>query len=337
MNQKDILKNLKAKKYEPVYFLTGTENYFIDEISEYIKEHTLSPEEKEFNQTVVYGRDTDLTSIVSLAKGFPMMGERQVVIVKEAQDLNWKKEDGQNQLASYLNQPQPTTILVFEYKNKKLDKRTKVGKAIQKQALFFESKELYESKLPQWIKEYVGGKNHKIDEKAVILLSEYLGNNLSKMANELDKLMIMIPKGETISPIHIEKNIGISKDYNTFELQKALAQKEILKANRIIKYFAANPKDHPLPMILPLLYKFFSGTLVYRTLPDKSQNVAARELGVHPFALNDYATAARNYSNGKLARIITYLREADKKSKGFENYSVSTEFLMKELVHKILH
>ncbi|MDI9340713.1 MAG: DNA polymerase III subunit delta [Sediminibacterium sp.] len=345
-----ILLDLKRKIFKPVYFLCGEEAYYIDLISDYIEHNALDEADRSFNQTVVYGKDTDLTSILGLAKQFPMMSEYQVVIVKEAQNLKELNksaggdEDGPKsssggaaQLLHYVNAPQSSTILVFCYKYKSIDKRSALAKAIQKHAVFLETARLYDNQLPDWITSFVTEKGYKIGPKASFLMAEFLGNDLSKIVNEIDKLVINIPAGSEISAELVQDNIGISKDYNVFELQDALAKKDIVKANRIINYFAANEKEHPLVMTLSSLYGYFSKILKFHFLPDKSKFAAAQALGVNPFFVDGYAKAAANYSTGKLKNIFSYLKEYDLKSKGVDNSNVGHGELMKELIFKILH
>lgn len=345
-----ILLDLKRKIFKPVYFLCGEEAYYIDLISDYIEHNALDEADRSFNQTVVYGKDTDLTSILGLAKQFPMMSEYQVVIVKEAQNLKELNksaggdEDGPKsssggaaQLLHYVNAPQSSTILVFCYKYKSIDKRSALAKAIQKQAVFLETARLYDNQLPDWITSFVTEKGYKIGPKASFLMAEFLGNDLSKIVNEIDKLVINIPAGSEISAELVQDNIGISKDYNVFELQDALAKKDIVKANRIINYFAANEKEHPLVMTLSSLYGYFSKILKFHFLSDKSKFAAAQALGVNPFFVDGYAKAAANYSTGKLKNIFSYLKEYDLKSKGVDNSNVGHGELMKELIFKILH
>lgn len=332
MKFNEILVNLRKKVYQPVYFLMGNETYFIDEICNYIANHVLDEYEKEFNQTVLYGKDTDVATIISEAKRFPMMGENRIVIVKEAQHVR-KIED----LESYLEQPQPSTILVICYKHKNLDKRKKFTKELAKKAVLFESKKLYDNQIPDWIQNYLSKHNYSINHKATFLLSEYLGADLGKITNELDKLMLIIDKGQEINSDIIERNIGISKDFNNFELNNALAKRDVLKSNLIIKNFTANPKDNPLIVTIGVLFGFFQKTLIYHTIKEKSKNNVASILKVNPFFVKDFELAANNYSKGKLVKIISYLREYDLKSKGVNNNSVSESELLKELIYKILH
>ena len=332
MNFEAILSDLKAKKYQPVYFLMGEESYYIDYISDYISNEVLNDAEKEFNLTVLYAKDIDIQTVISTAKQFPLMGKRTVVIIKEAQQL--KKIE---QLENYLNNPQKSTILVFCYKYKSLDKRKSIYKTLAKNAVLFESKKLYENQVPAWIVKYVSFNQFKIGHKATQLIAEYLGNDLNKISNELDKLMIITQAKSEITAEIIEKNIGISKDYNNFELTNALAKKDILKSNRIANIFAQNPKDNPLVVSVGVIFNFFQKVLLYHTLNDKSINNAARVLKVNPFFIKDYQIAARNYSKRKLMEIIGLCRRYDIKSKGIDNYSINHDELLREFLFKILH
>lgn len=338
-----ILSDLKKKVYHPVYFLMGEETYFIDAISDYIEHNVLDEMEKEFNQSVLYGRDVDLATVLSSAKRFPMMSSYQVVIVKEAQNIKEfaakekADKDDKPPFLSYIENPQKSTILVICYKYKSLDKRTSLAKSIAKHAVLFEAKKLYENQVPDWILGYLKGKNYTMSPRAAALLTEYLGNDLSKIANELDKLMINLPAKSEITEQHIQDNIGISKDYNIFELQTALGKRDVLKANRIVNYFGSNSKDNPLVVTLSSLYSYFSKLLMYHFTPDKSKNSIASALGVNPFFVSDYERAARNFPVPKLRAIIGDLREYDLKSKGIDSGSVPEGELLKELVFKILH
>ena len=332
MKFNEILANLSKKVYQPVYFLMGDETYFIDEICDYMVNHVLDESEKEFNQTILYGKDTDVATIISESKRFPLIGTHRVVIVKEAQHI--RKIEG---LEVYLEQPQPSTILVICYKYKTLDKRKKFTKELAKKNVLFESKKLYDNQIPDWIQNHLSKHKYSIHPKAAFLLSEYLGADLGKITNELDKLMLVNKKGQEITSDIIERNIGISKDFNNFELNNALGKRDILKSNLIIKHFAANPKDNPLVVTIGVLFGFFQKILLYHTLKDKSKKNVASTLKVNPFFVRDYELAARNYPKGKLVKIISYLREYDLKSKGVNNNSVSEGELLKELIYKILH
>jgi DNA polymerase-3 subunit delta len=351
-----ILTDLKRKIFKPVYFLSGEEAYYIDLISDYIEKNVLDESEQEFNQTILYGKDADMNTIISAAKRFPMMSEFQVVIVKEAQNLKelgkttggdddddvveTKSKKGAstpNALVGYLQQPQPSTILVFCYKYKTIDKRSVVYKSLQKNHVFLETKKMYDNQIPEWITSFVQEKKFKIGPKASFLLAEFLGNDLSKITNEVEKLFINLKEGEEITADAVQDNIGISKEFNVFELQDALAKKDILKANRIINYFSSNEKEHPAVMTLSTLYGYFSKILVYHFAPDKSKFAVAQTLGVNPFFVDGYVKAAQNYNTAKLKAVFGYLKEYDLKTKGVDNSGVNNGELMKELIFKILH
>jgi DNA polymerase-3 subunit delta len=330
----NILLDLKNKIYSPIYFLFGEESYFIDVISDYIEANVLSEIEKEFNQTIIYGKDIDIPTLTSYARRFPMMSNYQVILVKEAQDLNKIEE-----LETYILNPLESTLLVLCYKYEKIDRRKSLFKSIEKKGILFESARIYENKIPDWIAEYVRKQNYSISTKACYLLSEFLGNDISKIVNEISKLIINVPEKQEITEDYVEKNIGISKDFNIFELQKALGKKDVLKANQIINYFAANLRENPLVKVIPLLFSYFSKILVYHHLPDKSRNNVAAALSVNPFFVADYQQAAARYTSSKIISIISILREYDLKSKGVD--SSGTSFpdgeLMKELIFRILH
>ena len=333
MNEiRTIVSDIKKGNLKPIYFLMGDEPYYIDKISDFIEETVLDEAEKGFNQQVMYGRDVSIEDIVSAAKRFPMMAEKQVLIVKEAQDLSRTIE----KLISYVENPQPTTVLVINYKYKKLDKRKKLHKAIAKTGLIYESKKLYENKVADWIRRVLSGKKYQIEPKAAQMLVEFLGTDLSKISNELDKLMLILPKETIINDKHIEDNIGISKDFNNFELRKSVGEKNVVKANRIINYFAENPKNNPLVMTISLLNSFFTQLLMFHGLQDKSKNAVAKSLGVSPYFVDEYFLAARNYPMRKVAQNIAFLRDADVKSKGV-GASQSQRDILKELLFKILH
>lgn len=328
-----IINDIKAGNIKPIYFLMGEEPYYIDKLTEYIEENVLTDDEKGFNQMIIYGRDTTIDEIVSNAKRFPMMAERQVVIVKEAQELSRTID----QLEAYAENPQPTTVLVFAYKYKTLDKRKKLIKTLDKNGLVFESKKLYENQVGEWIRRVLKGKGYEIEPKAMMMLVEFLGNDLSRIANELNKLEIILPKGSKISPAHIEENIGFSKDFNVFEFRKSIGEKNQFKAYQIADYFAKNPKDNPLVLTTGLVFSFFSALLQYHGLKDKSQSNVARELKISPYFVNDYISAAKNYPMKKVSSIIAALRELDVKSKGVGANSLSDSDLLKEILVKIFN
>jgi len=328
-----IMSDLKNRIYKPVYFLAGEEPYYIDLITDYIEEKVLPEDEKAFNQMVLYGEDTTIQSVIETSRRFPMMSNHQVIIVKEAQTI--KKIDD---LIYYLEKPLLSTILVLNYKYKVLDKRTKLYKLIESSAVYFESNKLRDYQVPPWIERYLMLKGVKTEPNASAMLTEYLGTDLHKIVNELDKLLISLPAGrQIISTELIEKNIGISKDYNNFELQKALGEKNILKANMIIHYFSQNPKDNPVNLTIASLFSYFTKVLTYHYLTDKSKNNVASVLKINPFFVKDYETAASKYNAKKTVEIISLLRTYDMKSKGFGDLSSSPGDLLKELIYKILH
>jgi DNA polymerase-3 subunit delta len=328
----NIVNDIKAGNVKPIYFLMGEEPYYIDKISDYIENNVLDEADKGFNQVVMYGRDVSIDEIVGSAKRFPMMAEHQVIIVKEAQDLSRSIE----KLESYAENPQPSTILVVNYKYKTLDKRKKLYKTVAKNGLIFESKKLYDNQVPDWIRRVLGGRKYNIEPKAAQMLVEFLGTDLSKISNELDKLTSILPKETIITPTHIEENIGISKDFNNFELRKAVGERDVIKANRIINYFAQNPKGNPIVMTISLLNSLFTQLLMFHGLKDKSKGSVAKNLGINPYFVDDYVTAARNYPMRKVSQVIALLRDADVKSKGVGANQTNHDIL-KELLFKILH
>lgn len=328
---KAIVNNIQKGRISPLYFLMGEEPYYIDQISNFISENVLAEEERGFNQIVMYGRDTSIDEIVSNAKRYPMMAERQVIIVKEAQDLSRTIE----KLVNYAESMQPTTTLVFCYKYKTLDKRKKLSKLLKKNGVLFESKRLYENQVADWIMTTMKSRNYSISPKAAQMLVEFLGIDLGKIDNELTKLQLISPEGTQITPELIEENIGISKDFNNFELRKAIGLRESFKAHRIINYFAQNPKDNPMVVTISLLFSYFSQIMQYHGLADKSKANVAKKLRVHPYFVSDYVVAARNFPMKKVSEVISLLHEADVKGKGV-GANVSQEDLLKELIVKIL-
>jgi DNA polymerase III subunit delta len=327
-----IISDLKKKIYRPVYFLSGEEPYYIDMISDYIEEYVLQAEEKEFNQSVMYGRDLDVEGIISYCKRYPMMSDYQVVIIKEAQDVKKIEE-----LEKYVENPLESSILVICYKYHKLDKRKTFAKLLDKKAVFFESPKIYDNQVQPWITSYLKTKGYSIGQKASFLMAEHLGTDLGKIVNEVSKIIINIPAGAEITPELVELNIGISKDYNVFELQKALGSKNIFKANQIIKYFAENEKENPMVKTLPILYNYFTKVFIYHNIADKSPNNLASALSVNRMFLDDYITAARNYPPARLEKVFHLLHQYDLRCKGVENVSTSDGELMKEMVYRILH
>lgn len=328
-----IVNDIKNGNVKPIYFLMGEEPYYIDKLSDYIEKNVLSEEEKGFNQTVLYGRDVSMEDIISTAKRYPMMAERQVVIVKEAQDLT-KTID---KLESYAANPMLSTVLVFCYKYKTLDKRKKVTKELAKSGLVYESKKLYENQVGEWIKRVLQGKNYGIEPKASAMLVEFLGTDLSKINNELEKLQIILPINSTITPKHIEENIGFSKDFNVFELRKAIGERKELKAYQIAQYFAENPKDNPMVVTTSLVFSFFIQLLKYHGLKDRNPKNVATVLGVNPFFLKDYDVALRNYPMKKVSAIVATLRDIDVKSKGVGANALPNHDLLKEMLVRIFN
>lgn len=330
----EIVRDLKNRVYKPVYYLMGEESYYIDKISEYIAQTVLSEEEREFNQTVLYGSDTDIATIINAAKRYPMMAERQVVIVKEAQHVK-RMED----LNFYLQKPLHTTVLVICHKNGTLDRRKKLAAEVEKVGVLFESKKIKDTQLPGFIASYLKRKSVDIEPKASEMMAEFVGADLSRMAGELDKLVITLASGvRRVTPEQIEKNIGISKDYNNYELRSAIVARDVLKANRIIKYFAENPKTNPIQMTLSVLFGFFSNLMLAYYAPEKTEQGIAGQLGLKSaWQAREYMAAMRMYSGVKVMQIIGEIRYCDAKSKGVENASLSDADLLRELVYKILH
>jgi DNA polymerase-3 subunit delta len=330
----DILTELKNKKYRPIYYLMGEEAYYIDVISDFISENVLSETEKEFNFTVLYGRDIDIATIINAAKRYPMMSEYQIVIVKEAQAVR-NIED----LSYYLQKPQKSTILVICHKHGILDRRKKLALEIEKAGVLFESKKMKDAQLPSFITTYLTQRNIDIDPKATAMLTDYVGSDLSRLAGELDKLIITLPAGHArITPKQVEQNTGISKDYNNFELRSALLDKDVWKANKIIKYFEEDPKSNPIQMTLSLLFGFFSNLMLTYYAPDKSEQGIAAMLDLKtPWQARDYLSAMKKYTGVKTMQIISEIRHADAKSKGVDNYSMTDGDILRELIFKILH
>ncbi|HNQ11907.1 MAG TPA: DNA polymerase III subunit delta [Bacteroidia bacterium] len=334
----DISRNIRNKIYHPVYLLHGTEPYFIDQISHQIQNEVLEDHEKEFNTSIVYGKDLSMNDLVSHARRYPMMSNFQMVIVREAQDLSgFPPKDDSHPLFKYIENPLSSTLLIFCFKYKKLDKRSKFYKSIEKKGIVLESDKLYDDKIPAWATEYLKMKNIRISPKAALLACEHLGNDLSKISNELDKVLINIPKDGNIDVEEIEKYIGISKEYNVFELQNAIGKKDFQKTFKILKYFESNQKEHPFVVNLTILHQFFVKLMIYHSLNDKSKQNVASAIGVHPFFVSDYTSAAKKYSITQLKNIFHLLHEYDLKSKGVENVSSSDGELMKEMVSRIMY
>jgi len=332
-----LVKDFQKKSFVNIYLFYGEEPYYIDELSDYLTDHVLTKEEKEFNQTVLYGRDSSAATVINCSKQFPMVGERQLVVLREAQDMDIKKEENMNLLLSYVNRPLQSTILVLCHKYKAPPaKLLKVLSASDK-AIILESKRKYENEMPAWITTQVKSSGYSISDKAALMLVEYLGTNLEKINNELGKLYINHPKGKPITEDVIELYIGISKDYNIFEFQKALAKKDILKVNQIAHHFALNPGENSIFKTIPMLFSFFSKVLLMHSLPDKSESSVMSKAKLTPYNKSDFFDAYRNYNAKKVQDIIGWLRECNIRALGIDNYSTDQGELLRELVFKILH
>ncbi|AEM72243.1 DNA polymerase III, delta subunit [Allomuricauda ruestringensis DSM 13258] len=329
---KEIVSEINKGNPKPIYFLMGEEPYYIDRITQYIAENVLTEDEKGFNQMVLYGKETSVDEIVANAKRFPMMAQHQVVIVKEAQHLSRTIEN----LVPYADNPQPTTILVLCYKYKKLDKRKKLYKTIKKSGELFESKKLYDNQVADWIRRTLASKKYKISPKSCVMLVEFLGTDLSKISNELEKLTLVVPPTTEITPDLIEEHIGISKDFNNFELKKAIGERNVKKVSQIIDYFAQNPKDNPFVVTVTLLNTFFTQLLQYHGLKDHSPSNVAKVLGVNPYFVNEYVVAAKNYPMKRVSSIISSLRTLDLKGKGVGASNMTQADLLKELLSEII-
>ena len=330
----DIIKELKAGQYRPVYYLMSEEPYYIDLLSDYITDNILNETEKEFNLTVMYGADVDVATIINAAKRYPMMSEHQVVVVKEAQNIRNMEE-----LSYYLQKPLLSTILVICHKHGTLDRRKKLAAEIEKSGILFESKKVRDAQLPTFITSYMKRKGVDMDSKATSMLADFVGTDLSRLTGELEKLIITLPKSQTrVTPEQIERNIGISKDYNNFELRSAIVEKDILKANKIIKYFEENPKTNPIQMTLSLLFGFFSNLMLAYYAPEKTEQGIASFIGLKtPWQSREYLNAMRRYNGVKTMQIIGEIRYTDAKSKGVGNSSLNDSDLLRELIFKILH
>jgi len=336
LTDKQIIAQLKAGDIKPVYLLTGDENHAIDVVSDYFEQNIIDPSLRDFDQTVIYGGETTMADVVATARRYPMMSPVHLVLVKEAQEIELKQWE---HLLPYLKAPAERTVLVLVYRHKKLDKRTSVYKALSSAGVVFETPKVYESNMPRMITEEVRAKGLNITDKAIGMMVGAIGADMSKIANELSKLYPLVPQGGTIDEILVEQQVGISKDYNVFELQNAIGRRDPVMCNRIVNYFAANPKKFAMAPIVANLYNYFIKVMMYHQLDDPSdENAAASVLGCNRFFVKDYAIAARNYKLGKLASCIGYLYEADLRSKGVHNAgSVTDGELLKELVFKIIH
>lgn len=334
MTFEQIVSDIKSRKFKPLYLLMGDEPYYIDELTSLFVDSVLPEEEKDFNQTILYGMETDVKSVITSARSFPMMSDYQLIVIKEAQNLSKIEE-----LDIYAKNPLSSTILVLNYKNGTLDKRKKLYAELEKHGVIFESKKIPEYKIPGFITSYVQTKGLGIDQKSAQMLSDYLGSDLSKLTNEIAKLLIAIPTGQKrITAELIEENIGISKDFNNFELLKAVVEKDIYKINQVADYFQKNPKNNPLVMTMSVLFNFFSNLMVCYWAKNKTEQGIASELGFrNPYQAKDYVIALKNYKAVKCMEVISLLRSYDAKSKGVGNVSASDGELLKELLYKIAH
>lgn len=333
MTFQQILNDLKNRIYRPVYFLHGEEPYFIDVITDFIADNVLSESEKAFNRTVVYAKDTTLANVIDTARRFPMMASHQVVVVKEAQNFKDFKL-----LETYMKQPMLSTLLVFAHKHKKIDKRLKIFKEIDQKAVLLESGRLYPNQIIPWVSNYLDERNKTIHPKASALINECLGNDLSRISSELNKLLLVLPDGETqISEDLVSKHIGIHRDFNIFELNKALGHRDALRAYQIVDYFAKDQKNHALVFVLSQLFEYFNKLIIYHSLTDKGKNSVAAALGISPFFSDEYKIAANNYPLAKLMQVMSTLRQADVNSKGVDVAALEPADIMKEMVFKILH
>lgn len=338
ITEKQLIECIRTKQFKPVCLLEGDENYFIDLVSDYFEENVVEESLRGFDQVVLYGNDVTMSDVIANAKQFPMMSPYKLVLVKEAQSIQKESadSDGWEKLAAYLENPLPQTVLVFCHRYKKLDKRSKAYKAIDAKGYICSKNKLYDNQLPDWIGTYVNDHGHAITQKGAILIADSIGNDLRKITNELDKVFIAIGPGDDITEDTIERYIGISKEYNVFELQDAIGRRDVVKCNRIVNHFASNPKSMAMPLIVASLYGYIIKIMIYHQLEDKTK--AASVLKVNPYFVKDYAAAANRYSLGKLASCIGYLYNTDLRSKGIGNSGTVTDGeLLKELVFKIIH
>jgi len=331
-----VMSELKARKFRPLYYLMGDEPYYIDKISDWIAENVLKPEECDFDLTILFGSDVTASQVADTARRFPMMGERQVVIVKEAQNIKSVEP-----LEKYLKNPNPTTILVMCHKNGKLDgRRQAYVKAIREAGVLFESQKLKEKDLPAFIERFLQARGASVDPKSTQMIAEAIGADLGRLTSELDKVLLSLPEQDRrVTPQVVEEQIGISKEYNAFELRDAIVNRNVLKANRIIKYFDDNPKAGSIYSLLPILFNYFQNLMIAYYCPQRgSQEALAQWLDMKsPWAARDYVTGMRNYTGMKVMQILGKIREMDAKSKGLDNPNTPLGELMKELIFFTLH
>lgn len=333
-----VVKDIQAGKFAPVYFLQGEEPFFIDNILGHIERSALDNSQKSFNQYVLYGKDTSFEQVITTARKFPMMGDRQVIIVKEAQEMKgWLKEEDTEMLLKYMENPVPSTILAFGYKYKTLDKRKKLGKSIDKLAVTILSKKLYDNQVAGWVKSYAQASKVNMTDGASMLLSENIGNNLERIANEIEKLLNNVGESRQIDEALVHKYVGISKEYNVFELQKMIGMGNQQKAMKIALFFADNPKNNPLILILFNLYSYFSKLALVLQANTSDDNQLARMIGVNPFFAKEYIAAARNYGIGRVIRNLEYIYQADLESKGIGSVNKKEKEVLTELIFKLMN
>jgi DNA polymerase III subunit delta len=327
MTFESLMKDLNAGKYHPIYYLFGEEPYFIDQVSDFIEKNALMEAEKSFNQVILYGKETEFKTIVDEARQFPMMASRRVIIVKEAQEMKTLPE-----LISYIEKPSPSSILVLCHKYKKLDKRTKIAKILDEKAVVFESKKMYDNQVAPWIREFLKSKGLNTETGVPDIIAEYLGADLSKISNELNKMLLNFTSHKTITLIDVKEQIGISKDFDVFELQRVLGEKNFVKAAMIINYFKENPTANPAVMVISSLFTYFNKVMIAKSHASLSDQDLSRQTGVNPFFLKEYRNAAKNYSMSQLIKIFRVLKTADKNSKGIESRRSDDGAIFKDIL-----
>ncbi len=337
-----LLKDIHAQKLAPVYLVHGDEPFALDLLAEALETTVVPEAERGFNQFVLFGKDTDVGTVINYARRYPFMAERQLVVVRDAQSLTGLGDkSAQSLLDDYATNPLSSTVLALFYVREDgkpaLDERKAWVKAFGKKGVLLGVKKLYDNKLPDWIGDYCRGKGAKISPKACQLLADHIGNDLKRLAGEIDKMLLNLKTGDEISAATIERFVGISREYNVFELQKALAQRDVVKANRIVDYFGRNPKDNPLVVILGHLFSYFSKVILVHAASDPSEKSLAAVLGVNPFFVKDYSQAANAFSILKVADIIHAIRQADARAKGIDTATMSEADILKELVFSVLH
>jgi len=337
----EIIKDIRAKKYAPVYFLHGEESFFIDTLVAHFENELLDESQKSFNQYILYGKEIDITQIITTARKFPMMGDHQLIVVKEAQDIkDWKKSNSIEALIHYLETPVPSTILVFAYQQKSLDKRSKLAKTLGKTSVMMEAKKIYDNQIGHWIQNYLDNKSLQMTQKGIMMLSENIGNNLNRLSIEINKLAINIPKGVEINEQHIQNYVGINRDYNVFELQKALSFGDYSKAYRIVEYFTLNLNRNPFVLTIVQLFNYFNKILIIHQSSVKEKHHIASVIGVSPFFVGEYLSASKRYSLSIVLRNIELVHDTDLKFKGIKPFASSKGkegALLKELIFKLMH